>query len=56
MTLAAGTSKTVTLYRPASQLATYQGAGWTTVPGTYTVGVGDSSASQPTHAVLTVMH
>ena len=56
VTLAAGASKTVTLSVPASQLATYQGAGWTTVPGTYTVGVGDSSASQPTRAVLTVMH
>jgi beta-glucosidase len=56
VTLAAGTSRTVTLTVPASQLATYQTGGWTTVPGTYTIGVGDNSASQPTHAVLTVVH
>ena len=55
VTLAAGTSRTVTLHVSASQLATYQPTGWTTVPGTYSVGVGDSSASQPTHAVLTVV-
>ena len=48
--------QTVTLHVSAAQLATYQPTGWTTVPGTYSVGVGDSSASQPTHAVLTVVH
>ena len=56
VTLAAGTSQTVTLHVSASQLATYQPTGWTTVSGTYSVGVGDSSASQPTHAVLAVIH
>jgi beta-glucosidase len=56
VTLAAGGSETVTLSVPAARLATYQAAGWTTVPGTYTIGVGDDSASQPTHAVLTVVH
>ncbi len=56
VTLAPGTARTVTLTVPASQLATFQASGWTTVPGTYTIGVGDSSASQPTHAVLTVVH
>lgn len=56
VTLAAGSSTTVTLHVSDSQLATFQAAGWTTVPGTYSIGVGDSSASQPTHAVLTVVH
>jgi beta-glucosidase len=56
VTLAPGTSKTVTLRVPDSQLATFHPTGWSTVDGTYTIGVGDSSASQPTHAVLTVVH
>ena len=56
VTLAAGTSTTVALHVTDAQLATYQPTGWSTVPGTYSVGVGDSSATQPTHAVLTVVH
>jgi beta-glucosidase len=56
VTLAAGASQTVHLTVPASQLATYQSGGWTTVRGTYTIAVGDNSGSQPTHAVLTVVH
>jgi beta-glucosidase len=56
VTLAAGSTTTVTLHVADSQLTTYLPTGWTTVPGTYTIGVGDSSASQPTHAVLAVVH
>jgi beta-glucosidase len=56
VTLAAGTSQTVALHVSATQLASYQPTGWSTVPGAYSVGVGDNSASQPTHAVLTVVH
>ena len=54
VTLAAGQSRTVTLTVPATRLRTYLGGGWTTVPGTYTIGVGDNSASQPTHVSVTV--
>ena len=56
VTLAAGTAETVTLHVSDAQLATYQSGGWSTVPGTYSIGVGDNSAGQPTHAVLTVVH
>lgn len=52
VTLAAGATQTVDLTIPASQLQTFQASGWTTVPGIYRIGVGDSSASQPTHRVL----
>ncbi len=47
VTLSPGQHRTVTLAVPASALRIYQGSGWTTVPGTYTFGVGQSSASQP---------
>ncbi len=47
VTLGPGQHRTVALDVPASALRTYQGGGWTTVPGTYTFGVGQSSASQP---------
>ena len=56
VTLAPGTSQTVALTVPERLVATFQSNGWTTVPGTYSIGVGDSSASQPTHAVLAVVH
>jgi beta-glucosidase len=56
VTLAPGTSQTVVLTVPDRLVATFQSNGWTTVPGTYSIGVGDSSASQPTHAVLAVVH
>ena len=56
VTLGAGATRTVTLHIASAQLATYQPSGWTTVAGRYTVGVGDSSATQPTHATLTVVH
>jgi hypothetical protein len=39
---------------PDSQLATYQSAGWETLPGRYQIAVGDSSASQPTKASVQV--
>ena len=54
VTLAPGISRTVTLTVPDQQLQSFQGTGWTTVPGTYRIGVGDSSASQPTSATLSV--
>jgi beta-glucosidase len=54
VTLAAGQSRTVTLTVPATRLRAYLGGGWTTVPGTYAIGVGDDSASQPTHVSVTV--
>jgi beta-glucosidase len=47
VTLDPGQHRTVTLDVPAGALRTYQDGGWTTVPGTYTFGVGQSSASQP---------
>ena len=56
VTLAPGTAQTVTLTVPHSQLESFQSTGWTTVPGSYSIAVGDSSASQPTHAVLAVVH
>lgn len=54
VTLAAGASQSVTLAIPASALQSYEGSSWSTVPGTYAVGVGDSSASQPVQTSLSV--
>jgi beta-glucosidase len=54
VTLAAGVSQMVTLPIPASALRSYQGAAWTTVPGTYDLGVGDSSAAQPVQMSISV--
>ncbi len=54
VTLDPGQHRTVALDVPASALRTYQGGGWTTVPGTYTFGVGQSSASQPLAVTATV--
>ena len=48
VTLAPGRTQAVTLTVPDAQLSTYQTGGWATVPGTYRIAVGDSSASQPT--------
>ncbi len=45
-----GATVSVTWRLPRSQLRTYQAAGWTVIPGRYTLGVGDSSAAQPMHA------
>jgi beta-glucosidase len=47
VTLAPGGTARVTLNITRSGLARYQGSGWKVVPGPYTVGVGDSSATQP---------
>ncbi len=52
--LAPKVSRTVTLTVPADQLKTFQSSGWETVPGTYGIGVGDSSASQPTRVSIHV--
>jgi beta-glucosidase len=47
VTLAAGGTTRVTMSIPRHQLARYQGSEWKVVPGRYTVGVGESSATQP---------
>ena len=54
VTLAPGVSRVVTLTVPDAQLRTFQPGGWTTVPGTYRIGVGDSSATQPTQVSVRV--
>lgn len=54
VTLAGGQATRVTMTVPRRALETYQASGWTTVPGQYLVGVGDSSASQPLHATFDV--
>ena len=54
VTLAAGATQTVTMTIPASAFQVFQGPDWITVPGTYTVGIGDSSESLPIHASLAV--
>jgi beta-glucosidase len=47
VTVGLGQSRTVTLTVPATAFRSFQSAGWTTVGGTYRIGVGDSSASLP---------
>ena len=54
VTLGPGTTQSVTMSIPNSAFQTYQGSAWTTVPGTYTVGIGDSSESLPTQTSLTI--
>jgi len=54
VTLAPGASRTITLTVPDAQLSTFQTDGWETVPGTYRIAVGDSSASQPTRVSVQV--
>ncbi len=44
VTLAPGQSRTVTLPVPASAFEAYLDGTWSTVPGTYTLSVGESSA------------
>ncbi len=44
VTLAAGESRTVTLSVPASAFQAYLNGSWSTIPGTYIVSVGESSA------------
>jgi beta-glucosidase len=45
-----GQTRTVTLSIPASKFQAFVGGNWTTVPGTYTLGVGESSSAQPLSA------
>lgn len=45
VTLTSGASTRVTLQVPARAFESYLDGRWTTVGGTYTLGVGDSSAS-----------
>lgn len=52
--LAAGATRRVTLTVPASALQVFLASGWTTVAGTYTLAVGDSSASTPLATTITV--
>lgn len=47
VTVQPGGTATVTLDVPASAFQSYQPTGWTTTPGTYRIGVGDSSSSLP---------
>ncbi len=50
VTLRAHTSRRVTMTVPRRSFEAYLGGGWTTVPGRYTIAVGQSSASLPLHA------
>ncbi len=52
--LAPHQSASVTLDVPASAFESYLADGWTTVPGTYTISVGDSSANLPLSASVVV--
>jgi beta-glucosidase len=45
--LAPGQTRTVTLTVPSSAFRAYLGNSWTTVPGTYTLSVGQSSSDLP---------
>jgi beta-glucosidase len=54
VTLAPGVSRVVSLTVPDEQLETFRADRWTTVPGTYRFAVGDSSASQPSGASVSV--
>jgi beta-glucosidase len=54
VTLAPGQSAAVNLEVPASAFQSYLANGWTTVPGTYTISAGDSSANLPLSANVTV--
>jgi beta-glucosidase len=50
VTLSPGETLAVTLTVPTSAFQSYQAHGWAQVRGTYRIGVGDSSASQPLQA------
>ena len=54
VTLEQGTSTTVTLDVPAGELQSYLRGSWTTVPGTYRIGIGDNSAVQSVTASVTL--
>ena len=47
VTLGPGNSRVVTLSVPASAFQAFIGGAWTTVPGSYTLSVGESSANLP---------
>ncbi len=47
VTVGPGQTTTVTLNVPASAFQSYLAGGWTTVPGTYTISVGESSSDLP---------
>ena len=47
VSLGAGQSRTVTMSIPASAFRSYLGGTWTSVPGTYTVSVGQSATDLP---------
>ncbi len=47
VTLGPRQSRTVALDVPSSSFRVYLGGGWTTVPGTYTLSVGQSSSALP---------
>jgi len=54
VSLEPGATQTVTMSVPSSAFQVYSGSAWTTVPGSYTVGIGDSSASLPTQTSFVV--
>jgi beta-glucosidase len=54
VSLRPGRSATVSLHVPSSAFASYQGSRWTTVPGTYTLSVGESSEDHPLQAKVTL--
>jgi beta-glucosidase len=54
VSLAPGATQTVTMTVPSSAFQVFQGTALTTVPGTYTVGIGDSSESLATQTSLVV--
>ena len=47
VTLGADQTKAVTLFVPGTAFQTYQTGAWSTVPGTYTLSVGESSSDLP---------
>jgi len=47
VTVSPGQVATVVLDVPSSAFRSFQPSGWTTIPGTYRIGVGDSSSSLP---------
>ena len=48
-----GQRRTVTLAVPSSSFQVYLNGGWTTVPGTYTLSVGQSSSDLPLSVTTT---
>jgi beta-glucosidase len=49
VTVDPGRTGTVTLDVPSTAFRSYGTTGWTTTPGTYRIGIGDSSSSLPLH-------